>query len=89
MAEDLYQYMEEKQDANLDHLRYSVLALGDSDYDNFVGPGKILIACWKSCTQKIAGRVDCDDHYWHNFDYWLQDVLPAIEDEAKLQLLNA
>lgn len=89
MSEDLYQYLEEKQNADLDHLRYSVLALGDSDYDHFCRAGKDFDRMLERLgAQRIADRIDCDDHYWQDFDYWLKDVLQAIGDEAKTHSLK-
>lgn len=89
MAEDMYQYLEEKQDANLDHLRYSVLALGDSDYDNFCQAGKDFDRMLEELgAKKIAGRMDCDEYYWQDAESWIANICAIIQQEENKPLLS-
>ena len=93
MAEDLYNYLDNKSISDFYHLSYSVLALGDSCYDNFCQAGKdfdLMLA--KLGAQKIAARVDCDEHFWPEAEEWIKDVCSVIEhsnQQEKKQIATA
>lgn len=90
MAEDFYRYLEEKQDADLDHLGYSVLALGDTDYDNFCQAGKDFDRMLKELgARRIAERVDCDEHYWQYAEDWIEAICSVMEQEERKPVLTA
>lgn len=90
MAEDFYTFLNEETEVNLNHLSYSVLALGDSYYPEFCQAGKDFDHMLESLgARRIAERVDCDIRYWDDFDYWLTNVCsvlgknrPALNDYA-------
>lgn len=84
MAEDLYLFLDEKTEADLHHLSYSVLALGDSYYPEFCQAGKDFDIMLENLgAQRIAERVDCDIHFWEDFEYWLSNVCSVLGRNRK------
>lgn len=84
MADDFYRFLNEKTDADLDHLSYSVLALGDSYYPDFCQAGKDFDRMLKGLgAQRIADRVDCDEHYWSDAEGWIENVCSVIEQKER------
>ncbi len=62
----------------LKHIRYSVLALGDTDYALFCQAGKDFDLMLERCgAQKILSRVDCDVDYEDRALDWISDFLDA------------
>jgi len=87
MAEVLYNYLDEKTEADLQHLSYSVLALGDSSYDHFCQAGKDFDRMLKELGgQRFHKRVDCDKQFWPAAEGWMKDVCDAIERSEKKEL---
>lgn len=63
--------------------RFSVLALGDSRYDQFCEAGKELEReLLRHGAVPLAARVDCDDGYETGLATWLAEVLLALESPA-------
>lgn len=79
MAEDLFEFLNEKNRNNLTHLSYSVLALGDTTYTFFCKAGKDFDHILeRSGAKKITERIDCDVDYEDNFELWIGNVLSAL-----------
>lgn len=79
MAEDLLEYLRNKTEADLNHLSYCVLALGDSYYPDFCQAGKDFDEMLEKLgAHRIAERVDCDIQFWVDFDKWLANILPKL-----------
>ncbi len=78
-AEDVCYELYDGKAGDLSRVRYCVLALGDSSYDDFCGCGrKVDEALQGAGAQQILSRVDCDVDYEDAFDQWLEKLADAL-----------
>ncbi|MBE3639615.1 diflavin oxidoreductase [Mangrovicoccus algicola] len=64
----------------LESLKYGVLGLGDTSYDDFCQAAKLIDMRLEQLGAKRLGeRVDCDVDYEEVATAWLQSTLPAAE----------
>lgn len=69
----------------LNGVRYSVLAFGDSNYDDFCGHGRKLNARMAELgALALTDRIDCDTEYQASADSWLDRVITRIKEEDEL-----
>lgn len=68
----------------LDHVHFAVLALGDSNYDQFCGFGKKLDARLLALDARhLLARVDCDADYEETAASWQQNLLAVLPAAAQ------
>ncbi|WP_434353226.1 sulfite reductase flavoprotein subunit alpha [Psychrobacter sp. HD31] len=79
----LWEAICEESAPTLDKTFYSVLALGDSSYDDFCLAGKEWDERLQSLgATKIADRVDCDVDFDEAASGWIETVLPIISEKG-------
>lgn len=75
-----------KEDIKLDHLNYSVLALGDQNYDQFCGHGKKLDQKLAELgASRIFDRIDCDTDFQDKAEQWLNRILVKLAETTKIK----
>ena len=75
-AIELFDYVEELNAGELEKMKFSVLALGDTAFDLFCEAGKEWdrVLEEKGAT-RIYDRVDCDVDYEDDAEEWIENVL--------------
>ena len=78
-AIDLWDYVEELGNDELQNMKFSVLALGDTAFDLFCEAGKEWdrILEEKGAT-RIYERVDCDVDYEDDAEEWIENVISTF-----------
>lgn len=78
-AISFYEFLHSKRAPQLEELRYSVLALGDTSYEFFCQTGKDLDKRLEELGGKrICTRVDCDLDYDEPAAEWFESVLSGL-----------
>lgn len=68
----------------LPNTRFSVLALGDTNYADFCETGKVMDARFEELgAERIATRVDCDVDYEDPAEEWFRVVSSKLEEIGK------
>ncbi|RYZ84886.1 MAG: reductase, partial [Moraxellaceae bacterium] len=66
---------------NLAHMEFALLALGDSNYDQFCGHGKKLFAHLQALGAKpIVDRVDCDTDFEVSAENWFAQLAVKLNE---------
>ena len=72
----LHEFLASKKAPKLDHLHYSVLALGDTSYEFFCQTGKDFdLNLEKLGAKRLAPRIDCDVDYDADANTWTTTVI--------------
>lgn len=75
-AEEFYNFLNGTRATKLEHLQYSVLALGDKSYAQFCKTGvDIDKRLAELGAKKIADRIDCDVDFLSASDVWINNVI--------------
>ena len=79
-AIDLFDYVEGLGDGELENMKFSVLALGDTAFDLFCEAG----IQWDNVLEekgaiRIYDRVDCDVDYEDDAEEWIENVISTFE----------
>ncbi|MDY0067625.1 MAG: assimilatory sulfite reductase (NADPH) flavoprotein subunit [Steroidobacteraceae bacterium] len=74
-ARPLYDLLHSRKAPKLDHLQYSVLALGDSSYERYCETGRRFDAQLEALgAKRLHERVECDVDYQAAADRWMDAV---------------
>jgi sulfite reductase (NADPH) flavoprotein alpha-component len=72
---------------NLAHLNFALLALGDSNYDQFCGHGKKLFARLQGLGAKpLTERVDCDTDFETPSESWFTELSLKLNESLTVHL---
>lgn len=79
-AAGFWQHLNSPAAPRLDHLNYSVLALGDRNYSEFCGAGKKFDERLAGLgARRVHPRADCDTDYEASVSSWLEGLWPALK----------
>lgn len=81
-AAALHELLHSRKAPTLKHLKYSVLALGDSSYERFCETGRQFDARLAALgAEQLYTRVDCDVDYEQNAREWIDAVIERVASE--------
>ena len=84
---DFWSQLNSNSAPNLAHLDFSLLALGDSNYDQFCGHGKKLFARLQALGAKpLTERVDCDTDFETPADSWFAQLNLKLNEALNAHL---
>lgn len=82
-AADIFEFLEGRKAPRLEHVRFSVLALGDSTYERYCEAGRRLDRRLEDLgARRLHPRTDCDVDYEEPAAAWIAAVLPLFAPEA-------
>ncbi len=78
-ARAFYKFLQDKRAPRLEQLEYSVLALGDSSYEEYCQAGVILDSRLAELgAKRILERTDCDVDFAELANTWQQNILDKL-----------
>lgn len=82
-AISFYEFLHGKRAPELKHLKYSVLALGDTSYEFFCKTGQDFDQRLEELgAERLVGRVDCDVDYEEAASGWIQAVADKLSSAS-------
>ena len=88
-AAAFWQHLNSHVAPRLDHLSYSVLALGDKNYSDFCGAGKKFDERLEQLgARRIHPRADCDVDYETTAKQWMEGLWSALEKVGQASRLS-
>ena len=88
-AIQFYDFLHSKRAPKLEHLHYSVLALGDSSYEFFCKTGKDFDEQFEKLgATRIAPRVDCDLDYDDPAAQWFSSVQQELLQNTNTETVS-
>ena len=83
-ARAFFNFIQSARAPRLEKLEYSILALGDSSYDEFCQAGALLDARLAELgAQRVLARVDCDVDFAKPAQAWQEQVLAQFKPETE------
>ncbi|MGI8739423.1 MAG: assimilatory sulfite reductase (NADPH) flavoprotein subunit [Gammaproteobacteria bacterium] len=80
-AEELHAFLLSKKAPEVKNLRYSVLALGDTSYENFCQTGQDFDKGLEALgAQRVYARGDCDVDYEETAEAWIEGALEGFAE---------
>jgi sulfite reductase (NADPH) flavoprotein alpha-component len=85
-AAGFYDFIHSDQAPQCPDLKFSVLALGDSNYPDFCKCGKDFDLRFEQLkAQRISPRIDCDVDYDDPYAEWMSSVFSALGDCSEIE----
>ncbi len=76
--------------ARLPDMKFGVLGLGDTGYDEFCQAGKLIdMRLEQLGAQRLLGRLDCDVDYEDIASEWISKIIPLANDGESKPILEA
>jgi sulfite reductase (NADPH) flavoprotein alpha-component len=83
-AKPFFEFLESRKAPKLSHLRYAVLALGDSTYEHYCGAGKWLDKRFAELgATALAERVDCDIDFDDAAGAWIGKIVAYLNPRSE------
>ncbi|GAB4254942.1 MAG: sulfite reductase flavoprotein subunit alpha [Methylomicrobium sp.] len=87
-AQMLWEAVSSDNAPSLPHMKYSVLALGDTSYDQFCQAGILWDRRLAELgAQRIYDRVDCDVDFEEPAELWISEVIPYMAEGASTTVI--
>lgn len=88
-AIQFYEFLHSKRAPKLEHLHFSVLALGDSSYEFFCKTGQDFDAQFEKLgAKRIVSRTDCDVDYDEPAAKWFTAVQQALLQQSDTKIVS-
>ncbi len=86
----LVELLNSRKAPRLDHLKFSVLALGDSSYEKFCETGRQFDARLEALgAARLQARTDCDVDFDAAAQEWIESVVKTLRPDARAPIESA